>query len=730
MSDERQDSPSELAETIFDLEAERQEAVSLREALSPDAAPGAGEGDLTLRQAVATGSVSTFVILALIGFVTNIERSSLGTLAPDIRDSLGISDGTMVFISSASGAFLILGALPMGWLADRYRRGRIIAIANFFFGLMVAVTGLVVNAVMLFFARLGGGIAESNSFTVHSSLTADQFPISARGRIGSTLSLIGSATGTLSPLIVGGMAVLIGGPSAWRWVFFILAIPIVVVALASFRIPEPVRGQFEKKDVLGEIIQDEDPLPISVEVAFNRLLQIRTLRSVVTAFAALGFGLFTVPILGSIFMEDEYGLDAFGRGAVTTVAGVAVMISMPFVGRYYDRLYRSDPVFAMRLVGWLILPSALLIPVQFFMPGPVLFAILGIPPAVMTYAAFSMVGPLLMAVVPYRLRGMGQALGALYIFFVGATGGALLSGMLSDMYGTRTAIIVVYVPSTIIGGLLMLRGTFSIREDLAMVAAELHEEQEDHARRSANPDEIPALQMSQVDFSYGQVQILFDVSFEVKKGEVLALLGTNGAGKSTALRIAAGLGTPSRGVVRHHGRTITYVTPETRTRLGIHMLPGGSGVFNDLSVRENLEIAAFNLRKDPDAMEAAIERALGLFGDLAQRPNEAASSLSGGQRQLLALAQVLITEPDVLIIDELSLGLAPVMVEQLVGIIEELKAQGQTIIIVEQSLNVAMVVADRAVFLEKGHVRFDGDMAELVERDDLARAVFLGEEGG
>ena len=730
MSDEAEDRPSELAETILDLESQRQEVVEEREALSPDEAPGAGEGDLTLKQAVVTGSASTFFILAAIGLFTNVERASLSTLSPDIRDSLGISDGTMVFISSAAGAFLILGALPMGWLADRFRRGRIIAIANLFFGVMVAVTGMAVNAVMLFFTRLGVGVTESNSFTVQTSLVADQYPISARGRIGSTLSLIGSMTGALSPLIAGGLAVAIGGPSAWRWVFLILAIPIVLVSMATFRIPEPPRGQFEKKDVLGEIIEDEDPLPISVEVAFARLLQIRTLRCVVTAFAALGFGLFTVPVLGNIFMEDEYGLDAFGRGAVGTVSGVAVMISMPFVGRYYDRLYRRNPEFAFSLVGWLILPSALLIPVQFFMPGPVGFAILGILPSVMTIAGFSMVGPLLMAVVPYRLRGMGQALGALYIFFIGATGGALLSGFLSDAYGTRTAIIVIYVPSTIVGGLLMLRGRASIREDLALVAADLREEQDDHARRSANPDQIPALQLSKVDFSYGQVQVLFGVSFEVEKGEVLALLGTNGAGKSTALRVVAGLGTPSRGVVRHHGRTITYVTPELRTRLGIHMLPGGSGVFNDLSVRENLEIAAFNLRKDKAAMEAAIERALSLFPDLAERPNDAASSLSGGQRQLLALAQVLTTEPDVLIIDELSLGLAPVMVEKLVGIIEELKSQGLTIIIVEQSLNVAMAIADRAVFLEKGHVRFDGDMAELVERDDLARAVFLGTEGG
>ena len=182
----------------------------------------------------------------------------------------------------------------------------------------------------------------------------------------------------------------------------------------------------------------------------------------------------------------------------------------------------------------------------------------------------------------------------------------------------------------------------------------------------------------------------------------------------------AGLGTPARGVVRHHGRVITYVTPEMRTRLGIRMLPGGKGVFNDLSIRENLEIATFNLRKDRPAMNAAIARVMELFPELAARPSTPAAALSGGQQQMLALAQVLVAETDILIIDELSLGLAPIMVERLVKVIEQLRQEGMTIIIVEQSLNVALAIADRAVFLEKGHVRFEGHIEELAGRDDLA----------
>jgi ABC-type branched-subunit amino acid transport system ATPase component len=321
-------------------------------------------------------------------------------------------------------------------------------------------------------------------------------------------------------------------------------------------------------------------------------------------------------------------------------------------------------------------------------------------------------------------------LGAIYVFFVGATGGALLSAVLVNAYGARVAVIVIFVPATIIGGLLVIRSASFIKADLAMIVSEIREELDEHERQAADRDNIPALQVNHVDFSYGQVQILFDVGFEVRRGEVLALLGTNGAGKSTILRVIAGLGTPARGVVRMDGRSITYVSPEARTKLGIRLLPGGKGVFGDLSIRENLEMATFNERGDRAEMGRRIDRALGLFPELAERPNDVAGSLSGGQQQLLALAMTLACEPEILIIDELSLGLAPIVVERLVGVIDRLKTDGMTIIVVEQSLNVAMTIAERAVFLEKGHVRFEGPLTQLVGRDDLARAVFLGSEGG
>src|SRR4029077_706126 len=247
---------------------------------------------------------------------------------------------------------------------------------------------------------------------------------------------------------------------------------------------------------------------------------------------------------------------------------------------------RRDPARALAMVGVLIVPSALFTPLQFSVHSRAWFVIFGIPQAVLITSAFAMVGPVLYAVVPYRLRGMGTALTTMYIFFIGGFLGGIIAGFFTNAIGTRGTVIVLGVPSSIIGGLLLMNGARFIRSDLSLVVSELLEEQEERRKRVDEGLAVPVLQVADIDFSYGAVQVLFDVNFEVRRGEVLALLGTNGAGKSTILRVIAGLGTPARGVVRHHGRTITYVTPEFRTRLGIRMLPGGKGVFNDLSIRE------------------------------------------------------------------------------------------------------------------------------------------------
>lgn len=236
-------------------------------------------------------------------------------------------------------------------------------------------------------------------------------------------------------------------------------------------------------------------------------------------------------------------------------------------------------------------------------------------------------------------------------------------------------------------------------------------------------------ELHEVDFAYGSLQVLFDVSLQVWPGEVLGLLGTNGAGKSTVLRVLSGLAPPSRGRVFALGDDVTGTPAERLAGMGIVQVPGGKAVFPDLSVADNLEVGA-RLLRDRALKRERLEATLAMFPRLRERYRSAGGSLSGGEQQQLAIGKAMLLKPALLCIDELSLGLAPVIVESLLGVVREIVANGTTVVIVEQSLNVAASLCNRAVFLEKGSVRFEGHPSELLERGDLARSVFLGADSG
>jgi ABC-type branched-subunit amino acid transport system ATPase component len=235
-----------------------------------------------------------------------------------------------------------------------------------------------------------------------------------------------------------------------------------------------------------------------------------------------------------------------------------------------------------------------------------------------------------------------------------------------------------------------------------------------------------ALGVEGVNFSYGRLQVLFDVTAHVEQGEAIALLGTNGAGKSTLLRVVAGLSAPSAGRVLIDGDDITGRPAEQLVRRGIVLVQGGKGVFSDMTVAENLDVQALTLRADPRLLQERRDLVLSTFPILRQRLSQRAATLSGGEQQQLALAKAVLLGPAILCIDELSLGLAPVVVQELLSIVRAIHRQGTTVILVEQSLNIAADVCERAIFMEKGSVRFEGRTRDLLERDDIARAVFLG----
>ena len=246
-------------------------------------------------------------------------------------------------------------------------------------------------------------------------------------------------------------------------------------------------------------------------------------------------------------------------------------------------------------------------------------------------------------------------------------------------------------------------------------------------RLAAASTSEPLLSCQEVTASYGSLQVLFGVDLEVAEGEIVALLGTNGAGKSTVFKAVVGLLPPTGGAVRLAGESLRGEEAFDVAGRGLSMMPGGRGVFPTLTVAENLRLACWLLREDRSAAAAAREEVMDLFPILRERQDQQAGSLSGGEQQQLSLAMAFVTKPKVLFIDELSLGLAPTIVGQLIDKVRQIHAAGTTIVVVEQSVNVALVLAKRAVFLEKGRVRFEGPTADLLERPDILRSVFIGD---
>ena len=240
----------------------------------------------------------------------------------------------------------------------------------------------------------------------------------------------------------------------------------------------------------------------------------------------------------------------------------------------------------------------------------------------------------------------------------------------------------------------------------------------------------PLLAVEDLEVSYGPVQILFGVDLAVGEGEAVALLGTNGAGKSTLLRSVSGLLPPGGGRVVLDGEDITGRPAHELARRGLAEVPGGAGIFPSLTVAENLRAAGWLVRRRPEELAEARGEVERLFPDLREKASVRAGSLSGGQQQMLALGMACLSRPRLLLIDELSLGLAPVVVARLLELVGELRRRGTTVVLVDQSVNVALEVADRAVFLERGVVQFSGPAAELLDRPDLLRSVFLGGASG
>ena len=228
------------------------------------------------------------------------------------------------------------------------------------------------------------------------------------------------------------------------------------------------------------------------------------------------------------------------------------------------------------------------------------------------------------------------------------------------------------------------------------------------------------LKLESVSISYGAIQAVRDVSIDVPRGEVVTIIGANGAGKSTLLKSIVGLEPVAGGRISFDGQDITKTPAHRRTGMGVALSPEGRGVFSDQSVRDNLLLGAYSKKSDSARIEQKIEQFFTMFPRLEERQEQLAGTLSGGEQQMLAIARALISEPKLLLLDEPSLGLAPLIIRDIFNTIRALRETGLTILLVEQMANQALGVADRAYVLETGRITLQG------KGSDLLNAAYLG----
>jgi branched-chain amino acid transport system ATP-binding protein len=657
------------------------------------------------------------LILMFMSFAQGFDNAIFGLMGPEIRRELDISIKTLGDIGFATGLIGLAFAPLVGYLADRRSRVRMLGVSAVLSGIFSLTTAGARGVFQVFVARSIDDASEQLGDTPRSTLMFDYYPVEARGKVAAFLGTVGQFIGLCVGPVVGALAVW-GG---WR-LPFLLSGPVLVFSgfFGMKMLKEPVRGYWERvyMGASEETAVDPEP-PVRAAEAIRTVLAIRTLKRNLAAGAlsTAFYGAFS--FLFGFYLVEKFHLNAFQRSLLTVPAGIASIFGVIIGGALTDVLIRYRPsrvIVAQAVLGLFGSLSVLVVilapSVWLVIVFNMLFAFLG----KLTVPASAVISA---QVLPARLRGFGFSIVATGLGLLGIFAGPL-GGRIQAAFGLEKGLLLLY-PITLVSPLVALSAAKFFELDMrAAFASTMAKEQYRQAKLAGDSK---LLICRDVDVSYGNVQVVFNVDFVLEDGEIVALLGTNGAGKSTLLRAISGTQEASNGAIVFDGRDITHLPPNDITNLGVVSMPGGKGVFPGLTVGENLRLALWNC-PDEEAGER-IEEVFGFFPALRERLGQDAGSLSGGEQQMVALGQAFVSRPRLLMIDELSLGLSPAVVAQLLDIVRAIHAQGTTIVLVEQSVNVALSVASRAVFMEKGEVRFEGPTADLLARPDLMRSVYV-----
>lgn len=693
--------------------------------------PGVGEGKPPpMRQILRRFGVPPILWLTVAAFVVGSVDAALGVFGPDIKSTFHTSDvGLAAAVFAASAAQIAVG-VPIALVSDRGSRVAVSAWTLAAFGVLAPLLAFAPNIWVFAFVGIAASIGKAPLSTTHLSYLADAYPPEARARVSAYQRGADPLARTIGIAICGGVAAVTGD---WRWG---IAIGVVAIPVALFvaRLPEPERGHYERSHILHAAGEDDvdvtlAPPRVLLGAAVQRLLRIRSLYFQLMAVAVLGFVGLGIPLFGSLYLQDHWDLGTGERTTVYTIVGLSAFLSIPVAGFVGDRLFRRRPESVLYLGGGCLVAFGVVYVSSLFAPA-LWLVVVG------WFVAECCIAPLgtaiyqtVCATAPPEMRTLALALFGVFGLVIGGFLGAMILGTVSDAaraagHDGPQAALVLMLPACVLGGGLLVLGGRHVRRDISLVIEDTLEAHREAERRSSGAS-VPALQVQRLDFAYDSRQVLHDLHVEVAEGEIVALLGTNGAGKSTLLRVVAGLDHPLRGTVRIFGADTTWLEAEQVAALDVHLLLGGRMTFPTLTVRENLRVATTPLRGRGTGMARAIDEALESFPELVGLLDRPAGACSGGEQQMLALARTLLTRPRLLLLDELTLGLAPRSVEGLLDVVRRVHASGTTIVLVEQSVNVAARLASRCYFMERGAIRFEGSVADLLARDDLLRPVFL-----
>ena len=670
-------------------------------------------------EVAGSGPVYALLILFGLNCVDELDRTGFGILLPNVRDAFGMSNtGILTLVAlTLLGAFLM--QMPIAVWADRGNRVFITLLGAATWAAFSIMTGLSTAIWMLIVARAGAGIGRAVVDPTHASLLSDWFPVDRRPAVFSFHRAANVLGQFLGPLLAGGIAYL----TDWRVPFLVFAVPTVILVVLGTRMKEPIRGAQERRasGASDEVVETEEPIPSFAE-SWRLLWKIEVLRRIWYAVPFLAVSLIGFVSLASLLYSDVYRLDELQRGYLAAVVEPFQLLGLAVGARLGTRLFLKSPALIFRLLRWVSFIAAALAAGFAYAPNIAVAVVFN----VLLTADLAILLPGILATLSLAIPARARAVGFSVASWWAIPGLALLPliGWIGDNWGTRLGMLVM-TPILLVGGLMISSGGSVIQRDIEDVWKSSTARSQALLERRAGRSKL--LLVRDLNVGYDGLQVLFDVNMEIAEGEIVALLGTNGAGKSTLLRAITGITEADFGAVIFDGRDITHAPPNEIAALGVASMPGGAGVFPGLSVRENLRSAGWLVRRDRPVLDARTAEVLEVFPVLAERLEEPASNLSGGQQQMLALAMALLSRPKLLIIDELSLGLAPVVVGKLAELVREVAAGGTTVLLVEQSVNVALGMAGTAYFMERGRVQFSGPAEELLNRPDLLRAVFLAE---